>query len=89
MQSIEEADAPISALYRFRSSRKLVVVVLCIAAALDGLFYSIIIPIIPAYVESLSLSQTYVGALFSSFSVSLLIATALFGTVADQFGRKV
>jgi multidrug resistance protein len=55
---------------------------------LDMLLYSIIIPLTPYYEQTFHASTTWIGILFSSYSVALLICTPYFGKLADRVGRK-
>jgi hypothetical protein len=70
---------------RFRRSRTTLVTVVWIAIFVDCLFYSIVIPLLPLYLEQLKVSQvilsikypvayfqSLIGVLYSSFSVSIL-----------------
>jgi hypothetical protein len=53
----DEVPTSLSAFERFRRSKTLIFWVIALASFIEGLCYSIIIPIIPVYIESLQLSQ--------------------------------
>ncbi len=55
---------------------------------LDLVGFGIIIPFLPLYVKSMGGSAETVGILFSSFSLTQLLATPLLGRVSDRFGRR-
>ncbi|MFP3392126.1 MFS transporter [Brevibacillus sp. SIMBA_040] len=56
---------------------------------IDMLLYSLLIPIVPYFTETLQPSSTMMGVLFSSYAVAMLIATPIFGPVSDRFGRRI
>lgn len=56
---------------------------------IDMLLYSLLIPIVPYFTETLQPSSTMMGVLFSSYAVAMLIATPVFGPISDRFGRRI
>ena len=63
--------------------------ILCAAVALlDGSDTTSIGAAAPALVESLGLSQSHLGPIFSSALFGALIGSISFGPLADRFGRK-
>lgn len=56
---------------------------------IDMLLYSLLIPIVPYFTEKLQPSSTMMGILFSSYAVSMLIATPIFGPISDRVGRRI
>lgn len=68
--------------------RKKVLLVVGFAVFVDMLIYGLIVPILPSYAESLGASQTRIGLLFSSYALTLFVATPLLGMLADKVGRK-
>lgn len=56
---------------------------------IDMLLYSLLIPIVPYFAETLKPSSTMMGILFSSYAVSMLIATPIFGPISDRIGRRI
>lgn len=66
--------------------RRLVALFLTIFVNLIG--FGIIIPLLPFYAESFGASPLQIGLLFSSFSISQLIASPLLGAASDRWGRR-
>ncbi|QRG69516.1 MFS transporter [Brevibacillus choshinensis] len=56
---------------------------------IDMLLYSLLIPIVPYFTETLKPSSTMMGILFSSYAVAMLIATPFFGPISDRIGRRI
>lgn len=55
---------------------------------LDNLLLSMIIPIIPFYIDKFGASQSQIGLLFAIDAAGLLITTPFWGIVSDRYGRK-
>lgn len=55
----------------------------------DELLYSLIIPIIPYFMDHLHVSPTMTGVLFSSYAVGSLVAAPFFGRLTDRTGRRL
>ena len=55
---------------------------------IDILGFSILIPIMPYYVEHFGASKVVVGVLFSTFAACQFIAAPLWGHLSDRIGRK-
>ena len=55
---------------------------------IDMLLYSLLIPIVPYFSETLKPSSTMMGILFSSYAVAMLLATPIFGPISDRLGRR-
>ncbi|MGG1658803.1 MFS transporter [Brevibacillus sp. NRS-1366] len=55
---------------------------------IDMLLYSLLIPIVPYFTETLQPSSTMMGILFSSYAVAMLLATPIFGPISDRIGRR-
>ncbi|MGG4497140.1 MFS transporter [Brevibacillus reuszeri] len=56
---------------------------------IDMLLYSLLIPIVPYFSETLKPSSTMMGVLFSSYAVAMLVATPIFGPISDRIGRRI
>ena len=68
--------------------QKNALIVVFIAIFTDMLIYGMIVPFMSKYASSLNASQTEIGFLFSSYSISLLIATPFCGILSDRIGRR-
>ncbi len=55
---------------------------------IDILGFSILIPILPFYVQHFGASKLMVGILFSTFAACQFLAGPLWGNVSDRIGRK-
>jgi multidrug resistance protein len=55
---------------------------------IDILGFSILIPILPYYVEHFGASKLAVGLLFATFAFCQFVAGPLWGNVSDRIGRK-
>jgi len=55
---------------------------------IDILGFSILIPILPYYVQHFGASYVVVGFLFATFSLCQFIANPLWGNISDRIGRK-
>jgi DHA1 family tetracycline resistance protein-like MFS transporter len=69
-----------------RESR--VIFIVFVTVFLDLVGFGIIIPFLPLYVKSMGGTAETVGILFSSFSLTQLIATPILGRVSDRLGRR-
>lgn len=69
-------------------TRKAALFVVAIAIFTDMLIYGLVVPILPGYASSLGISQTAIGFLFSSYAITLFIATPIFGLLSDRIGRR-
>lgn len=69
-------------------TRKAALFVVAIAIFTDMLIYGLVVPILPGYASSLGVSQTAIGFLFSSYAITLFIATPIFGLLSDRIGRR-
>ncbi|RNB81737.1 MFS transporter [Brevibacillus nitrificans] len=56
---------------------------------IDMLLYSLLIPIVPYFTETLKPSSTMMGILFSSYAIAMLVATPIFGPISDRIGRRI
>lgn len=68
--------------------------IMLVAQLLSAVGFSMIFPFLPGYVESLGsaleLSMVFLtGAVFSVQSITMAIASPIWGTLADTFGRKL
>lgn len=68
--------------------QKSALLVVALAVFTDMLIYGLIVPILPSYAVSLGISQTEIGLLFSSYAITLLLATPIFGALSDKIGRR-
>jgi multidrug resistance protein len=57
-------------------------------AFIDLVAYSIAVPVLPDYTRELGASPTVIGFLFSSFGLTLLIASVPMGAISDRVGRR-
>ncbi|MFD1413590.1 MFS transporter [Oceanobacillus jeddahense] len=71
-----------------KKAQKSALFVVTLAIFTDMLLYGMIVPILPDYADSLSISQTAIGILFGSYAAALLIATPIFGVISDKVGRR-
>ena len=55
----------------------------------DVLGFTVMIPLLPFYAESLGASPMVVGMLASSYGLCALIAGPILGDLSDRFGRKI
>jgi DHA1 family tetracycline resistance protein-like MFS transporter len=55
---------------------------------IDIIGFSILIPILPYFVEHFGVSKVVVGMLFSTFALCQFIAGPIWGHVSDRIGRK-
>jgi DHA1 family tetracycline resistance protein-like MFS transporter len=55
---------------------------------IDIIGFSILIPILPYFVEHFGVSKVVVGVLFSTFAFCQFIAGPIWGNVSDRIGRK-
>ena len=62
--------------------------VVTVAIFTDTLVYGLVVPILPRHVAALGLPEWAVGVLFGSYAVALLVATPVFGALADRVGRR-
>jgi DHA1 family tetracycline resistance protein-like MFS transporter len=81
-----EASGPISAAPDPRETR--VVAIVFVTVFLDLVGFGIIIPFLPLYVKSMGGTALTVGFLFSSFSLTQVLATPILGRLSDRFGRR-
>jgi len=81
-------DIKLSLFEKFRRSKKTLVTVVWIAIFVDCLFYSIVIPLLPLYLEELHVSQSLIGVLYSSFSFAILASAPFAPSVVDKIGCK-
>lgn len=68
-------------------------VILSVAQLLSAVGFSMIFPFLPNYVESLGSSTGtslvfWAGAVFSSQALTMMVASPLWGALADRWGRK-
>ncbi|MFS0553167.1 MFS transporter [Brevibacillus sp. 179-C9.3 HS] len=68
--------------------QKSALLVIGLAVFIDMLIYGMIVPILPRYATSLGASQTEIGLLFSSYAITLFVATPIFGALSDRIGRR-
>jgi DHA1 family solute carrier family 18 vesicular amine transporter 1/2 len=71
-----------------RSRRSTAVALVFLATFTDLLAYSIAVPVLPDLSARLGASPTVIGFLFSSFGLTMLMASIPMGTVSDRIGRK-
>jgi len=55
---------------------------------IDILGFSILIPILPFYVEHFGAQKATVGILFATFALCQFIAGPIWGNISDRIGRK-
>ena len=76
-------------LSRLRSSPTTATLVVALAMFTDSLVFSLLVPILPSYLDRLGATQAAVGLLFAIFAVALLLATPLMGMLCDRIGYRV
>lgn len=60
----EEPPKPVDSLFgRLRKSKRFAVSVIFVATLLDGIYYGILVPLVPIYQEDLQLSDIEIGLL--------------------------
>jgi multidrug resistance protein len=70
-------------------SRVTIVSLVTFAAFVDLIAYAVAVPVLPDLSRRLGASPTTIGLLFSSFGVTLLLASVPMGAISDRVGRKV
>lgn len=60
----------------------------CTYRLLFGISYSIMIPIIPLFLNDLGLTTVLIGTVMSSYGISKTLVQMPFGVVSDKFGDK-
>lgn len=63
--------------------------IFCTYRLLFGIFYSIMIPIIPLYLNSLGIATVMVGTVMSLYGVSKTLLQMPFGIISDKLGDKL
>jgi multidrug resistance protein len=63
--------------------------VVCAALFVDSLLYSVAVPVLPGYSQSLDTSVFQMGLLFGSYAIGLLLASPVAGVVSDRIGRRI
>lgn len=61
--------------------------VVCIALALDFGMFDLLVPLLPAYEESLNLSETQIGLFVGIYSLAALVVVFPVGFLADRIGH--
>jgi DHA1 family solute carrier family 18 vesicular amine transporter 1/2 len=69
-------------------SRSLVLACITTATFTDLVAYSVAVPVLPDYAQRFHASPTWVGMLFGSFGVALLMLSIPMGAISDRLGRK-
>src|SRR5438874_8779154 len=82
-------DAPAAALSRWRGSPAATLWVVTVAVFTDTVVYSMVVPILPRYAESLGATPAAIGFLFASYAIALLVTLPVFGVVSDRVGRRL
>ena len=54
----------------------------------DTVVYSLVVPILPRYADSLGAGPGAIGFLFASYALALLITLPVFGVLSDRVGRR-
>lgn len=62
--------------------------VVWLAIFTDMLLYGLAVPILPGRAAALGASESAIGLLFASYALALLVATPVFGALADRVGRR-
>lgn len=62
-----------------RNIKYSVLIVMILAIFADMLMYGLVVPFLPVHADSLGASQSEIGLLFSSYALSLFVATPFFG----------
>lgn len=80
--------------YSGRSGWQITLGVVLLAQMLTAIGFSMIFPFLPLYVESLGSSmgisiELMAGLVFSAQGITMMIASPLWGAVADRYGRKL
>jgi len=60
----------------------------CTYRLLFGIFYSVMIPIIPLYLNSFGIATVMVGTVLSLYGVAKTLIQMPFGVISDKFGDK-
>lgn len=70
-------------------SPRRVLFLVTLALFLDVLLYDVIVPFLPGYVRRWGVSDTTIGLIFASYSVTMLLLTPLMGWLTDRVGRRL
>lgn len=62
--------------------------VVTVALFTDTVVYSLVVPILPRYANSLGAGPGEIGFLFASYALALLVALPVFGVLSDRVGRR-
>lgn len=63
--------------------------IFCTYRLIFGIFYSVMIPIIPLYLNSLGISTVVIGTILSCYGISKTLVQMPFGVVSDKLGDKI
>jgi MFS family permease len=85
----EKENIRMSFFATLRRSKLTITLVVMLAACLDMLFYSVVIPMVPLIKQRFDVSQSWIGFLFSVYPIAGFVTTTLFVRVADSYGRKI
>lgn len=74
---------------RLRGMSGTATLVIAVAMFTDSLIYSLLVPILPSYLDRLGMGESAAGALFAVFAVALLLSTPIMGVLCDRLGFRV
>ena len=74
---------------RWRGSPASTLCVVTVAVFTDTVVYSLVVPILPRYADSLGAGPGAIGFLFASYALALLVTLPLFGVLSDRVGRRL
>lgn len=82
-------------LFKFRStSWKTTLYIMFFAQLMSAVGFSMIFPFLPLYVQALGTNtnlslEFWAGMVFSAQAITMMVASPIWGTVADRYGRKL
>ncbi|MGH3145254.1 MAG: MFS transporter [Rubrobacter sp.] len=62
--------------------------VVTFAIFVDLMVYGLMVPVLPLYASELGASRSATGLLLGAYGLAVVVATPLFGVLADRFGSK-
>lgn len=83
-ESMRNPNCLTSKIYRARTSRVAVIVVVALALFTDMILYDVIVPILPAILRRVNQGESLMGLLLAVYAAGLLLFTPLFGVWSDR-----
>lgn len=70
------------------SSRKTVVLILCLVNFVANTAYSSVAPFYPGEAVKKGVDEAFIGVIFAGYSTSIFLFSPLFGLLLNRIGRK-